>query len=62
MGSTGLVPLVVNDDVSVCESIGSLLRSAGYNTAAFGSAEALLKPERVGEPDYFTRVFHNCAR
>jgi FixJ family two-component response regulator len=33
---------VVDDDSAVSEGISSLLRSAGYRSATFGSAEALL--------------------
>ena len=43
MGTRG-VPLiaVVDDDAAVCEGISSLLRSAGYRCATFGSAETFL--------------------
>lgn len=42
---------IVDDDESVCESISSLLRSAGYKTQVFESAEALLTSDRFREPD-----------
>lgn len=42
---------IVDDDESVRESISSLLRSAGYKTAVFESAEALLNSDRLREPD-----------
>jgi len=42
---------IVDDDEQVRESISSLLRSAGYKTTVFGSAEAFLNSERVAEPD-----------
>jgi FixJ family two-component response regulator len=42
---------IVDDDESVRESISSLLRSAGYKTAIFESAEAFLNSSRFREPD-----------
>ena len=33
---------MVDDDAAVCEGISSLLRSAGYGCATFGSAETFL--------------------
>jgi FixJ family two-component response regulator len=42
---------IVDDDESVRESISSLLRSAGYGTAAFESAEAFLNSDHTSEPD-----------
>jgi two-component system response regulator FixJ len=42
---------IVDDDESVRESISSLLRSAGYKTAVFESAEAFLNSSRFREPD-----------
>jgi FixJ family two-component response regulator len=41
------VPVVgiVDDDESVREAISSLMRSAGYGTAVFASADAFLKSE-----------------
>ena len=42
---------IVDDDESVRESISSLLRSAGYKTAAFESAEAFLNSDQNREPD-----------
>lgn len=42
---------IVDDDESVRQSISSLLRSAGYKTALFESAEAFLKSEQFHEPD-----------
>jgi FixJ family two-component response regulator len=42
---------IVDDDQPVRESISSLLRSAGYKTAIFESAEAFLNSERMREPD-----------
>jgi FixJ family two-component response regulator len=40
---------VVDDDPSVRDSIGSLLRSAGYRAAVFESAEAFLHSNGVGQ-------------
>ncbi len=40
---------IVDDDQPVRESISSLLRSAGYNTADFSSPEAFLMSDRVNE-------------
>jgi len=42
---------IVDDDESVRNSINSLLRSAGYRTLMFESAEAFLESERFGDPD-----------
>ena len=41
----------MDDDESVRNSINSLLRSAGYRTLMFESAEAFLESQRIGEPD-----------
>jgi FixJ family two-component response regulator len=53
MSKKALISLIgiVDDDESVRDSISSLLRSAGYRTAVFESAEALLDSDRLGEPD-----------
>jgi FixJ family two-component response regulator len=53
MSKKALISLIgiVDDDQPVRESISSLLRSAGYKTAIFESAEAFLNSERMGEPD-----------
>ena len=42
---------IVDDDESVRDSISSLLRSAGFKTAAFESAEAFLKSDHKSDPD-----------
>ncbi len=42
---------IVDDDESVRNSINSLLRSAGYRTLMFESAEAFLESERIGDTD-----------
>ena len=42
---------IVDDDESVRNSISSLLRSAGYRTLMFESAEAFLESERIGDAD-----------
>jgi FixJ family two-component response regulator len=42
---------IVDDDESVRDSISSLLRSAGYKTESFESAEAYLNSERASEPN-----------
>jgi FixJ family two-component response regulator len=41
---------IVDDDQSVRDSISSLLRSAGYKTAGFESAEAYLNSDNINEP------------
>ena len=41
---------IVDDDESVRDSISSLLRSAGYKTESFESAEAYLNSDRDSEP------------
>ncbi|HEX3685614.1 MAG TPA: response regulator [Bryobacteraceae bacterium] len=49
MGSetTGRLIGIVEDDVSVRVSVDSLLRSAGYKTALFASAEDLLNSDQL---------------
>jgi FixJ family two-component response regulator len=42
---------IVDDDCPVRTALGNLLRSAGYATAAFESAEELLASGRTGEID-----------
>jgi FixJ family two-component response regulator len=42
---------IVDDDESVRDSISSLLRSAGYKTESFESAEAYLNSDRASEPN-----------
>jgi FixJ family two-component response regulator len=42
---------VVDDDESVRESISSLLRSAGYRSVLFPSAEAFLASDIIEDPD-----------
>jgi len=42
---------IVDDDESVRNSISSLLRSSGYRTLMFESAEAFLEWERFGDAD-----------
>lgn len=42
---------IVDDDESVRTSINSLLRSAGYRTLMFESAEAFLESEHISDPD-----------
>ena len=42
---------IVDDDESVRDSISSLLRSAGFRTASFESAEAFLDSAHKIEPD-----------
>jgi len=42
---------IVDDDESVRDAISSLLRSAGYKTAGFASAEAFLQARSCAEPD-----------
>lgn len=45
------VPLVgvVDDDESMRESLSSLMRSAGYRTAVFASADAFFRSEHIQE-------------
>jgi FixJ family two-component response regulator len=42
---------IVDDDQSVRDSISSLLRSAGFKTAPFASAEEFLNSDRQSDPD-----------
>jgi len=42
------IVFVVDDDSSVCRSLGRLLRSAGFRVEAFASAEEFLQRERNG--------------
>jgi FixJ family two-component response regulator len=42
---------IVDDDQSIRDSISSLLRSAGFKTAPFASAEEFLNSDRLSEPD-----------
>ena len=42
---------IVDDDQSVRDSLSSLLRSAGYKTMAFESAEAFLNADGHSQPD-----------
>ena len=42
---------IVDDDESVRDSISSLLRSAGYKTESFESAEAYLNSDRASDPN-----------
>jgi len=39
---------IIDDDESVRDSLGSLMRSAGYRTAVFRSADALLNSDHIG--------------
>jgi FixJ family two-component response regulator len=48
--TVGLVG-IVDDDESIRNSISSLLRSAGYRTLAFESAEAFLNSGRIHDAD-----------
>jgi len=50
MGNTGGSVYVVDDDVSVREAVGSLIRSAGFNLKAFASADEFLASPRVEVP------------
>ena len=43
--------LIVDDDESVRDSISSLLRSVGYKTALFASADAFLNSDGMREAD-----------
>ena len=47
------VPIIgiVDDDESVRDAISSLIRSAGYKSALFASAEAFLNSDQIGEMD-----------
>jgi FixJ family two-component response regulator len=53
MRSKTAAPLIgiVDDDESVRAAIESLIRSAGYRTALFASAEALLHSDQIHEMD-----------
>ena len=50
MSSTAASIYVVDDDVSVREAVGSLVRSAGYRAETFGSAQEFLATPRTGAP------------
>jgi FixJ family two-component response regulator len=41
--------LIVEDDQGMRQAIGRLLKAAGYTTAAFESAEALLQADAAGD-------------
>lgn len=45
---------VIDDDHGICHAISSLVRSAGYRCATFGSAEAFLASGRLGDTDCIT--------
>ena len=42
---------IVDDDEAVRESIGSLVRSAGFGSAVFSSAAALLSSDRLNDTE-----------
>jgi FixJ family two-component response regulator len=50
MSTTGTVPIaIIDDDASLCRSLGRLLRAAGFRPLSFLSAEEFLaSPERPG--------------
>jgi len=50
MSVTSAPVYVVDDDVSVCESLGSLIRSAGLRVEAFASAQEFLARPRIEVP------------
>jgi DNA-binding NtrC family response regulator len=50
MSDTGALIYVVDDDASVREAVGSLIRSAGYRAETFGSAQEFLAAPRTGVP------------
>jgi len=50
MSNTGASIYVVDDDASVREAVGSLVRSAGYRAETFGSAQEFLATPRTGVP------------
>ena len=50
MRETGPTIFVVDDDAAVRRSLTRLLRSAGWNTEAFASADDLLERAPAGEP------------
>ena len=41
---------IVDDDHSICEGVGSLIRSAGFRVEAFGSAQAAWKRVQAERP------------
>jgi FixJ family two-component response regulator len=49
---------IVDDDQAVRESISSLVRSAGYESAIFESAESFLASDRVQDMDCLVVDFH----
>ena len=50
MSETSAPVYVVDDDLSVCESLGSLIRSAGLRVEAFASAREFLARAPAGVP------------
>lgn len=50
MSATGAVPIaIIDDDESLCRSLGRLVRQAGFSPVTFLSAEDFLQsPERTG--------------
>src|SRR5438445_483326 len=50
MSETSAPVYVVDDDLSVCESLGSLIRSAGLRVEAFASAREFLARPKIEVP------------
>jgi FixJ family two-component response regulator len=49
---------VVDDDQSVCKGVSRLLRSAGYGTSVFASAEECLRSPDIANVDCFLLDIH----
>jgi FixJ family two-component response regulator len=47
MGSSDSIVFIVDDDVSVREALGSLIRSVGWSVEVFASARAFLERDRL---------------
>jgi FixJ family two-component response regulator len=60
MRSKGTLPLIgiVDDNKAMGESIGSLVRSAGYQSAIFDSAQSFLSSDRMNDIGCLILDFH----
>jgi FixJ family two-component response regulator len=48
MADRAFLICIVDDDQAMCESVGSLVRAAGFHAAAFASATAFLESSDIG--------------
>ena len=49
---------IVDDDDAVRDAVASLVRSLGYDTATFGSAEAFLNSEQINDTSCLITDLH----